>query len=116
MPRRAPQGPDSDPTAVDSRPHHISLSDEMPTSLEAPGAKRPSPSGERSISEPRTEVSESHSAVRREGASLDPMTSIHTLRDTMEAQDAKRTRAFVLLGAVVCVAVSIPVPFLGGDG
>ena len=41
--------------------------------------------------------------------------SITTLRDTMRVQDVERTRAFARLAALLCLAVTAPLPFVGGD-
>ncbi len=56
-------------------------------------------------------------ALERSRATDDPFRSlsISTLRDTMQSQDAARTRGFVGIAAVVCVAMTLPLAFVGGD-
>lgn len=92
------------------------------TKVEARGAKRATDRPSDSTSVPTREPTgpgrdlRSSASLRRASlADRATSLSVTTLRDTMQSQDAERTRAFVGLAALVCVVVSLPLAFVGGD-
>ena len=93
------------------------FSDHEPTRVDAPRARRDSldpGSADSAIDAGSQPILISR---RPSATSVDRATSlsITTLRDTLQWQDAERTRGFVALAGVVCCAVSLTLFFVGGD-
>jgi hypothetical protein len=96
--------PDELPTRVEGGP--LDGVDNLPTITDVSGShvtERPRPP--RDSVAGRTETTIDHHS----GSA-----SIATLRETMQFQDAERTRSFARLAALVALSVSLPLPFIGG--
>jgi eukaryotic-like serine/threonine-protein kinase len=107
-------GPMTDPERTDDEPTRV---DGRQRRSERPRSEAPTGSADTitrvEMPQPWTSPSQPMALPQPDALSH---ASVTTLRETLHAQDAARTRSFALGTAAVAAVIALPLPWLGGDG